>query len=90
MEIKKRFPETAGTLAIVFLTDGQENGQKADVGEFKEFLKKQADLNQIDSEIHCIGLSRNHDANFLNSLAQAGSNTGNFIYVDTTGVMSVK
>ena len=29
-----------------------------------------------------MGLSQYHDANFLNMLAQAGSNLGNFIYID--------
>jgi len=29
-----------------------------------------------------LGLSRNHDAVLLNNMAKAGSNMGNFIYLD--------
>jgi hypothetical protein len=38
----------------------------------------------IESTILCLGFSQNHDANFLNKLAQAGSNIGNFVYIDTS------
>jgi hypothetical protein len=30
-----------------------------------------------------IGFSRDHDAVFLNKIAQAGSERGNFFYIDT-------
>lgn len=38
---------------------------------------------QMESTIYCIGFSQGHDAKLLNSLAQAGSNVGNFIYIDS-------
>ena len=38
----------------------------------------------VQTTIYCIGLSRYHDAKLLNSLAQAGSNIGNFVYIDTS------
>jgi hypothetical protein len=34
--------------------------------------------------VYCIGVSKYHNATFLNSLAQSGSNLGNFIYIDTS------
>ena len=36
----------------------------------------------MQSAIYCLGLSKNHNANLLNFLAQAGSQMGNFIYLD--------
>jgi hypothetical protein len=32
-----------------------------------------------------IGFSRDHDAAFMNKIAQVGSNMGNFFYIDTSG-----
>lgn len=37
----------------------------------------------ISSKILSIGFSSGHDAVFMNKIAQAGSNIGNFIYIDT-------
>jgi hypothetical protein len=37
----------------------------------------------IEVVVYTIGLSRDHDAEFLNSLAQIGTKMGNFIYIDT-------
>ena len=34
-------------------------------------------------KVYCIGLSRDHDAYFLNNLAKIGTEVGNFIYIDT-------
>lgn len=31
-----------------------------------------------------IGFSKNHDAGFMNRIAQAGSEMGNFFYIDTS------
>jgi hypothetical protein len=38
---------------------------------------------QVQSRWLSIGFSRHHDAAFMNSLAQTGSDLGNFIYIDT-------
>lgn len=38
----------------------------------------------LNSKFLAIGFSTNHDANFLNNLAKAGSTLGNFIYIDQT------
>jgi hypothetical protein len=37
----------------------------------------------LSSRFLCIGLSRDHDAEFLNQIARGGSELGNFFYVDT-------
>jgi hypothetical protein len=49
-----------------------------------ERLKTLSTKKNIQSTIYTIGLSRNHDASLLNELAQAGSEMGNFIFIDTS------
>ena len=49
----------------------------------QKFLKNHK---YTETMIYCIGLSRHHDATFLNKLAQAGSKMGNFFYIDTNEV----
>ena len=38
--------------------------------------------NGVQSAIYVVGLSEFHDVDFMNELAQSGSYTGNFIFVD--------
>lgn len=74
---------------IVFFTDGCDTINKRQVVvdkmlSLKKTLKELDVKKNISTKIYCIGLSEDHDAQLLNSLAQLGSNQGNFIYVDTT------
>jgi hypothetical protein len=46
-------------------------------------LSQQEKQRGIKSRIFSIGFSRDHDADLLNFLAKAGSEMGNFIYIDT-------
>ena len=50
----------------------------------KDYFQKVQGSRGISVTIYTIGLSRDHDASLLNDLAQAGSQTGNFIYIDTS------
>jgi len=74
-------------MSIIFLTDGNDNKNDKKMFKQKQELREalfNADLEKnIVSSIYCLGLSKFHDADLLNFLAQAGSLTGNFIYVDT-------
>ena len=66
---------------ILFNSDGQDSRRGLD--ELQNFLKDQKKHRNIQSTVYCLGLSRYHDAPFLNDIAKSGSNQGNFIYVDT-------
>jgi len=72
---------------IVFFTDGQETiNSLSKVQESLENVKTFIDhLNiqhEIQTSIYSIGFSRDHDAQLLNQMAQAGTQMGNFIFVD--------
>lgn len=71
---------------IIFLTDGQDNQNGGKLQQeqegLKNFLTMKEQNNDMQSAIYCLGLSKNHNANLLNFLAQAGSQMGNFIYLD--------
>jgi hypothetical protein len=45
-------------------------------------LKNQSTKRNITSQIFCIGFSAGHDAKLLNEIAKAGTNIGNFIYIN--------
>jgi len=53
------------------------------LAEFKNNMK-QFGKEGIQTTVYCIGFSAYHDAKLLNTLAQSGSNQGNFIYIDTS------
>jgi len=74
---------------IVFLTDGRETSNQDYVLDAKRAELRQAlnDLQkgqkEINTVIYTLGFSADHDASLLNFLAQSGSQTGNFVYIDT-------
>ena len=78
--MRSKAPKEEGTLAVIFLTDGCGYG---DVERLKTFMADLKNRVGVESEIYCLGVSYSHDANFLNRLAKGGSETGNFIYIDT-------
>ena len=67
---------------ILFNSDGQDS--RNGLGQLQSFLKDQEKSRNIQSTVYCLGLSKYHDAAFLNEIAKSGSNQGNFIYIDTT------
>jgi len=73
--------EEGSEVFILFNSDGQDSRHGLD--ELQTFLKDQRKNRNIQSTVYCLGLSRYHDAPFLNDIAKSGSNQGNFIYVDT-------
>ena len=48
--------------------------------EIKQLIMKR----EIKCRYLCVGLSSSHDAPFLNRIAQAGTDLGNFFYIDTS------
>jgi len=69
-------------MSIIFFTDGldgDKNLTKTALDKLNERLNKQ----EIASRYLTIGFSRDHDAVFLNSIAQAGSELGNFFFINT-------
>lgn len=69
---------------MIFFTDGCDTCNNMDailssLDKLKALLKKQG----ISSRFLTIGFTSAHDATFLNRIAQAGSDLGNFFYVDT-------
>ena len=39
---------------------------------------------KVKSKFYTIGFTKDHDAAYLNDIAKAGSELGNFIYIDTS------
>lgn len=78
--MRSKAPTEEGSLAVIFLTDGCGYG---DVDRLKTFMQDLKARVGVESEVYCLGVSSSHDANFLNRLAKGGSETGNFIYIDT-------
>jgi hypothetical protein len=73
-------------LIVIFFTDGEDtNNPKPELDKSLELMSTilKSD-NNISSRFLSIGFSRNHDAGFMNRIAQAGSEMGNFFYIDTS------
>lgn len=75
--------QTPEDLTVLFLTDGNDTCNDpekvtAELENLKTFLNK----NEITSRFFTIGLSSEHDAVLLSNIATAGSDLGNFFYVD--------
>ena len=66
------------------MTDGADNYNPANKKQlydsWSSWLKE---LNGVQSRILAIGLSRSHDANQMNQIANYGNEVGNFIFVDS-------
>lgn len=70
-------------ITVIFFTDGQDTvNNKQNVNFAFDLLKKSCDK-EIKSKFLSIGFSRDHDAAFMNKIAQAGTDLGNFFYIDT-------
>ncbi|CAI2379367.1 unnamed protein product [Moneuplotes crassus] len=72
-------------LTVLFLTDGNDTCNKAVKVEsgletLKDFLNKR----EITSRFFTIGFSKEHDSVLISKIAKAGSELGNFFYVDST------
>jgi hypothetical protein len=75
-------------LTIIFFTDGEDTSsgqQQVDAslekmtGHFKEMSSR------FKTRLLSIGFGASHDAPFMNRIAKAGSEMGNFFYIDTSG-----
>ena len=73
-----------GDISVIFFTDGQDtcNERKA-INASMEEMKKTLNKKEITSRFLTIGFTNEHDAGFLNMIAQAGSDLGNFFFVNT-------
>lgn len=70
-------------LTVLFLTDGNDTCNKPEeVTNSLNFVKDYLKKSEITSRFFTIGLSSEHDAILLSKIIQAGSDLGNFFYVD--------
>mmetsp|Transcript_42755 Transcript_42755/g.50107 ORF Transcript_42755/g.50107 Transcript_42755/m.50107 type:complete len:481 (-) Transcript_42755:1748-3190(-) len=70
-------------ITVLFLTDGNDTcNSKEAVQTSLDNLKNFLNIKEISSRFYTIGLSSDHDAILLNKIAQAGSDLGNFFFVD--------
>lgn len=70
-------------LSIIFFTDGQDGNTEATAQKLPE-LQQNILKREITSRFLTIGFSQGHDAQFLNKIAQSGTEMGNFFYIDTS------
>lgn len=71
---------------MIFFTDGQDTcNNKYSVEKAVDKVRSVLDLTRgsLKSRFLTIGFSRDHDAPFMNKIAQSGSDLGNFMYIDT-------
>ena len=72
-------------ISIIFFTDGCDTCNNMSVIlDSLEKLKKVIAKQSIVSRFLTIGFTSEHDATFLNRIAQAGTDLGNFFYVNTS------
>ena len=67
---------------MIFFTDGQDgdrNRTDISIVNLSSFLNQREIINRYLT----LGFSRDHDAVFLNKIAQSGSEMGNFFFIDT-------
>ncbi len=70
-------------LSVIFFTDGCDTcNSKAVLTSNLDKLKKAAST--IRSRFLTIGFTSSHDALFLNEIAKAGTELGNFYYIDVS------
>lgn len=85
--IQKFIKETAGLteITVIFFTDGQDtcNSNKVVAKALEETQNDLARNEQLKSRFLTIGFSQDHDAVFMNKIAQAGVELGNFFFIDT-------
>ena len=69
-------------LVVIFITDGQDGYRRMhEYEEMSEWIKARPGLR---SRFLSVGFSRDHDAAFMNRIANFGSEQGNFIFIDST------
>ncbi len=71
-------------ISIIFFTDGLDGDQNLTQTNL-QLLQNTLNQREISSRFLTIGFSRDHDAVFLNKIAQSGSELGNFFFIDTSG-----
>ncbi len=67
---------------MIFFTDGQDgdrNQTDISIAHLSTYLNQREIVNRYLT----LGFSRDHDAVFLNKIAQSGSEMGNFFFIDT-------
>ena len=65
---------------MIFITDGQDGYRRMhEYEEMSEWIKSRPGLR---SRFLSVGFSRDHDAAFMNRIANFGSEQGNFIFID--------
>lgn len=71
-------------MSIIFFTDGCDTcNTMPKIIEALEKLQKRIKNQQITSRFLTIGFTNEHDAAFLNRIAQSGTDLGNFFFVNT-------
>ena len=79
-----RSAEKLKDISVIFFTDGQDTcSDKKDIMKSMEDLQKTLKKKEITSRFLTIGFTNDHDAKFLNTIAQSGSDLGNFFYINT-------
>ena len=67
-------------LVVIFITDGQDGYRRMhEYEEMSQWIKARPGLR---SRFLSVGFSRDHDAAFMNRIANFGNEQGNFIFID--------
>ena len=75
-------------LTVMFITDGQDgyirrNPARNGVDPYNVVRDKIRAIPGLKSRFLAIGFSRDHDAVFMNRIANFGTEQGNFIFIDS-------
>lgn len=89
IEIEKLLKKNPNTeeLVVIFITDGQDGyyaprgGNAAE--EYEIISARLKTIPNLRTKFLSVGFSRDHDAAFMNKIAQFGNEMGNFVFIDS-------
>ena len=72
-------------MVVIFITDGQDGFQGPEPSEemYQEIATYISSRPGFSIKYLAVGFSRDHDAEFMNRIANFGNQRGNFIFIDS-------
>ena len=73
-------------MVVIFITDGRDNYSRQDPVKMAEYAEMMNTINSkknMSTRFMTIGFSQQHNAELMNTIANYGTQQGNFIFVDS-------